>query len=292
MIRFHLVIFVILVAVSSGFGQATEPIRSVVASVRLVDDVEVANIDPGIVVEVLVKRGDKVKKGQPLVRLNSDIYETELTAAEIELKIADLESESSIDLLYAEKSAEVNEKLLERSRNAKSSFDGSVSDTEIERLKLELDRAVLSVEQAELTAEINRQTKLLQIQRATASRIRLRNREIRSPIDGEVAEIYTEVGEALAAGDRALRVINLDRLKIVGEFHTSDIFKLEVGDSFDFQVEFDDKQVVEVGKINAKLSFVSNEADPISESFEVEGEFENENRQLLPGLKGWIEIRK
>ena len=65
-----------------------------------------------------------------------------------------------------------------------------------------------------------------------------------------------------------------------------------MGDSFDFQVEFDDKQVVEVGKINAKLSFVSNEADPISESFEVEGEFENENRQLLPGLKGWIEIRK
>ena len=92
MIRFHLVIFVILVAVSSGFGQATEPIRSEVASVRLVDDVEVANIDPGIVVEVLVKRGDKVKKGQALVRLNSDIYETELTAAEIELKIADLKA--------------------------------------------------------------------------------------------------------------------------------------------------------------------------------------------------------
>jgi len=286
-----LVFTYLLIVGQSAQGQAVLT-RSEIATIQLVDNVKVASRDTGIVMEVLVKPGDRVKKGQLLVRLDSGLNEAELAASQIDYQIATLQAQNDIDLRYANKSTEVIATTLERLKKAKASYDKSISQTEIDQSKLEYQRSILSAEQATATAQIAEQTKDLREQQMKAAELRLQYREIRAPNDGEVAEVFTQVGEAVAAGQMTVRVINMDRLRIVAEMEPQMIFALKTEQACHFVLAAQFTTEGEPRGIETKLSFVSQEFDPVSRRFQVYAEFDNKERMFKPGLVGQLTIFK
>lgn len=266
--------------------------RSEIATIQLIDNVKVASRDAGIIIEVLVKPGDRVKKGQPLVRLDRALNEAELAASQADLQIATLQAQNDIDLRYANKSTEVVAKTLERLKKAKASYDKSISQTEIDQSALEYQRSILSAEQATAATQIAEQTKGLREQQMKAATLRLEFREILAPIDGEVAEVFAQVGEAVAAGEMTVRVINMDRLRIVAEMEPQMIFALKTDQDCQFVLAPQFTVESEPRGIQTKLSFVSQEFDPISRRFQVYAEFDNKDRLFKPGLVGQLTIPK
>lgn len=256
------------------------------AVLKLVDNVKVASLDPGVVQALRVKPGDQIEKGQILVMLDSDIYESEANANRFSWLVAAQEAKNDVNLRFAEKSLALNEKQLEKSLAAVQQFSRSISETEIDRLKLERDQSALSIEQAMMekeTAELN--VKLREEQKRAAE-IRLQRRNILSPIRGTVAEVPIQQGESVTSGQPVVRIINLDRLRVIAPFDMD--LALQINKDLDAYFE-----VMVAGKSKrypANIVFVNPELEVTGKSVLVWIDIDNSSRELLPGLKGRVVI--
>ena len=119
------------------------------AQISLIQNTYVAAPIAGVVASVDVNEGDRVDVGRSLVRLRADQAESELLAAQSAYEAARLESANDVDERYARRTLEVRQRELMQSQEANRSFVGTVSETEIEKLKLVVDQSRLAIEQAE-----------------------------------------------------------------------------------------------------------------------------------------------
>ena len=124
------------------------------------------------VVQMFVKEGDTVHKGQVLCLLDNDVERAELALAEAKVASA----ERSIDIT----SDDMSRKKTLYSQKVDSEFGYTQS-----RLKKELDVSNLRVA-------------LREVELATA---RLKELEMTSPVDGKVFKFDVRLGETLASGD-------------------------------------------------------------------------------------------
>ena len=276
----------ILAPAVTGQDPGTETgdvVRIESAQLQLIVDVSVAARDPGIIQLVRHVEGQEVRRGDVLVELDSKLEAANFGSAESELAVAKEESENDIDLRYAKVSQEVSGKVYQRSVDATKRYAKSVSGTELERLKLEVERARLSGEQAQRTStinELNVESKRAQLE---ATRIRLEGRRVVSPVDGVVVQVYRQVGEGVQAAQPVARVIGLEKLKVACRCKLRDASPDVIGS---------DAVFVYQGKgFPAKVTFVSPEIDPDIQDFVVWAEIENLNRALKPGMQGAIELR-
>ncbi len=76
-----------------------EPSIQSVGGIRAINGVKVANELPGIVTEVLFESGQRVKKGDILIRLNSNIEQAALKTRLTEAQLASKEFQRSADLI-------------------------------------------------------------------------------------------------------------------------------------------------------------------------------------------------
>ena len=136
------------------------------------------------------------------------------------LEIAQQEAENDVDIRFAEKSSAVSEKQLLKSQNAVREFALSISETEIDRLKLERDQALLSKEQAELEQAGSELTVKLRDEQSKLAALQLDRRVIRSPLDGEIVEVAIQRGEAVASGQSIVRIVSLKRLRVKAVSYT------------------------------------------------------------------------
>ena len=124
------------------------------------------------VVQIFVKEGDTVRKGQVLCLLDNDVERAELALAEAKVASA----ERAIDIT----SDDMSRKKSLYSQKVDSEFGYTQS-----RLKKELDVSNLRVA-------------LREVELATA---RLKELEMTSPVDGKVYKFDVRLGETLASGD-------------------------------------------------------------------------------------------
>jgi len=87
---------------------------------------------------------------------------------------------------------------------------------------------------------------------------------ITSPINGTVDEVTVKVGENIAPGMPAARVVNSSELKLVANVSEAYVTELRVGDKVVVSIPQLDKE------INGRLSFVGKTIDPLSRTFTVE----------------------
>lgn len=152
---------------------------------------DVSTREQGVIEELLVQRGDLVKKGQVVARLESGLEEVELEFAkaraemkgEVESRQAALEyalrQRDRIDELYSDSAISFNEK-------DKAETDVRLAETE---LQVALDNH-----------------RLMQIERERAAE-QLELRYIRSPVDGVIVEILLVPGESVE--DRAREIMTI-----------------------------------------------------------------------------------
>lgn len=185
--------------------------------------------------ELLVKEGDRVKKGQLLAVLDS----TDLSQ-EMSLK------KGSLTLLQKQQAETLRDRQVEYN-NAKKAYDdtkalfdiGAASKAELDDAKEKLDaipaengKAVLSAVEKQTLANTNQE---ISIQASTMD-----DCQIRSMIDGTVTRVNTKVGRFAdeTEDDKPMFVIeNLDTLQMKVMVSENDIAKVSVGQKVDITAD-------------------------------------------------------
>ena len=184
--------------------------------VSLIDGVEVPAREAGVIVQLTVRQGAVVSQGEVLARIDDSQPEMEKRRAQAEHDQAIAKAESDVDVRYSQKAQGVSEMAYRKAEQSHERVGGAVTEVERERLKLEWEKTVLQIEQAILDRSLTALAATSKGVEVEAADKAIQRREIRSPIDGEVEEVFPHEGEWLQPGDPLARVIRTDRLYVEG----------------------------------------------------------------------------
>ena len=143
--------------------------------------VELSSAVDSVVDQILVEAGETVKRGQPLVVLESSVEQARLKLARLNAKsVSDIKHHRE-QLRYATRYLERMSDLL--AENSVSQFEYDKAATEVELAQIGLRKAQEAWNAAQVQLEL--------------AETQLALRTINSPIDGIVVERYTMVGESV-----------------------------------------------------------------------------------------------
>jgi HlyD family secretion protein len=218
-------------------------LETVSASGKIQPEVEV-KISPdvsGEIVELKINEGDRVKKGDLLVRILPDIYQSyvDRTAASLNSSKANLENAKS-RLTQAQSQYEKSKLSFER--NKKLYEEKLISATEWEEIKSlnEVAKAeVDAAEQSVAAADFNVRSAEASLKEAQDN---LRKTTIYAPVDGTVSKLNVEKGERVVgtsqmAGTELLVLANLNEMEVNVDVNENDIVRVHVGDTASIEVD-------------------------------------------------------
>lgn len=208
-------------------------------------EVKISSEVSGEIIALPIKEGQAIKKGDLLVRINPDLYESGLDRNTAAL------STSKAGLSQAE--AQLKEAKANYDRN-KTLFDKGVIS------KSEWDKIVSAYE----SAQAQKQSAYYQVQSAGASvteaKDNLNRTTIYSPVDGTISKLDTELGERVVGtqqmtGTEILRVANLNNMEVEVDVTENDIVKVKIGDEAEIEVDAYLKR-----KFKGEVTSISNSA--------------------------------
>lgn len=214
------------------------------------DDVQIPANQSGVLVEMVAKRGMQVlapqknKQGKLVGALMARIDDRNQKKAALvaysQYLVAHKEAASTVNERFSKKSAEVAEAELEKANEAnRTGGRNVVSDSEVRRLQLALERAVLQIEQSQLDQEIAVLTESVRKEEYQAALENIEERSIRAPFAGVVEDIYRQKGEYVREGDPVMRLFRLDELRVQGFVNAAELDPKEVmGRSVKITVQF------------------------------------------------------
>jgi HlyD family secretion protein len=216
--------------------------------------VDVSSKLPLKVKEVLVAEGDLVKPGQVLVQMDTVTLESELAEANQSVAAA-REQLAVAKAAIARRASEIQlaEIEKERSRNLLAERAGSQREYDVRTMTLKTTRAGYAEEQAKLQVA-EQQVKVAEAQVATIQS-RIDDATLESPVLGRVLYRLAEPGEVLAAGGKALTLVNLEDVYMEIFLPSEQAAALKVGAEARFTVDHEPGRVAP-----GYVSFVSPEA--------------------------------
>jgi len=276
-----------LLAAAALSRAGAEDIRIESAVVTPIEHVELPALAAGQLVKVAVADGTVVRKGDLIAEIDQTEAQLAAHKAQAALAIAKAEAVNDNRALATAKAAEVAKAELKRAVEAGEKYSKSISQTELDRLRLSAEQHGLEHQEAIHDLEIARLNVEVKVIEVEMARRALERHILRSPIDGIVVEIKRRPGEWVEPGMTVTRIISMDPLRVEGFLDTRRLSRARVGMPVKFVPAFDDpKPTVYVGK----LSFVSPEANPVNGQVRVAAMFENGGRVLQPGLHGELTI--
>lgn len=190
-------------------------------------EVKLSSEVSGEIIELPIKEGQSVEKGDLLVRINPDIYQSNLQRAEASLQNMRANyNQAQASLKQAEAAYNRNKTLFEKGVISKAEWESIVSNYEV--------------------AEANKESAYYNMQSAAASvteaRDNLGRTNIYAPMSGTISRLDAELGERVVgtqqmAGTEILRVADLANMEVEVDVNENDIVKVEVGDSTIVEVD-------------------------------------------------------
>ncbi len=259
--------------------------------VALIDDVNVAARESGVLTAIVANEGQLVKKGDVLGQVYDADARLRQLIAKSELISAEEQAKSDASLKAAEATVGVAKAEYEGTMEIKQRSPDAISDFEVRRKRLTHERSVYESLNAQLEhkiAELTRDTRLAQLQ---AVENEIKRRQVESPLDGVVVRRLRDEGEWVQAGDPVLRVVRLDRLRIEGLLSSDKFMPADVA-GCPILIEVKTPHGVDTRK--AKISFVSPVVDA-GHDFRIFAEFDNPQQSdgqwlVLPGLQANVTI--
>ena len=211
--------------------------ESVSASGKVQPEVEVkiSSDVSGEIVEMLVKEGDVVKKGQLLCKINPEIYISSLDRAVAGLNSTKANYESSksrlsqaeSQLVKAEIAYTRNKKLFEEKVISASDFEAIKSAYEV--AKAEVDASKQGVSGAQYNINSGSAT-------VREAKENLNKTEIFAPVNGTISKISKKKGERIAGtsftdGTEILRISNLQEMEVKADVGENDIIRIHLNDT-------------------------------------------------------------
>lgn len=277
--------FLILAAIL-GEPESSHEIETKSVAIALIDDIEIAAQEAGLLRQSNLREGQEIQMGELLAELDSSEAEMQLRLLERELEIAVAESRNRVRVEVARKAWDVAKAELQRAIESNETFDGTVSGTEMDRLKLTCDKLELEVKQAEHEMQIQELKVGLKKAEIDAAQLRIERRRIVASKNGLVVHVDRQTGEWVQPGQTICRVIGLDRIRAEGYVN------IEEG------LVRPGQRVRVVGKIGSenhefsgRVTFVNPEIEPITRQYSVWAEVDNFEGLLRPGqqVRMWIE---
>jgi HlyD family secretion protein len=201
----------------------TKTIIQVVAATGKVQpevEVKIAPEVSGEITQLPFREGAAVKKGELLVSIKPDFYQSQVEQQEASLVASRaMALQSKAQLVKAQDDLKRNEELFLRKL---------VSDSDISATRTALEVAQANVDNAQ--AQIRRTEGSL-----SQARDQLTKTVIYSPIDGKVSSLTNEVGERVAGtgsygGAEVMRVADLANMEVRVNINENDIINVKVGD--------------------------------------------------------------
>lgn len=210
----------------------------------------------GRVLSTSVERGDTVKQGQALAKL--DVREAALSA-----KQARAEAEG----------ARVQQDQAQRECNRYEALykSGSVSDYEYQQRVTQCKTAPFSAAAASA--------------RASLAAKNVGDGIIRAPFTGVVTERYVEVGQYVRQDSRIVTIVTLDQLRLEFSIPEADAAKVHEGMKVAFHVAAFPKRT-----FDAKVRFISGAINPATRDLTVEALIDNQARELKSGMFADIDL--
>jgi len=181
----------------------------------------------GEIVELTIKEGDQVEKGQLLLRIKPDTYisQKDRSLAAISSARARL-AQSEAQFTQAQLSFKRNKQLFKEQTISKSDYEQAEASYTV--AKAEVDAAKYAVVSAEAS-----------VKEANENLIKT---SIYAPMSGTVSMLLVELGERVAgtnlmAGTELLRVADLSRMEAQVEVNENDIVKVNLGDTALIEVD-------------------------------------------------------
>jgi len=190
-------------------------------------EVKISSEVSGEIIELPIKEGQAIKKGDLLVRINPDLYESGVSRSSASLSTARAGvAQADAQLKEAKANYDRNKRLFDKGVISKSEWDKIVSAYEV--------------------AQAGRQSAYYNMQSAgatvTEARDNLNRTTIYSPVDGTISKLDAELGERVVGtqqmtGTEILRVANLNNMEVEVDVNENDIVKIEIGDEANIEVD-------------------------------------------------------
>lgn len=248
------------------------------AILKTIDSTTISAQTAGIIQELKVKEGSRVKAGNELARVKDKPLRLKLAQLLSQVERAKKELANDIDTRLAEKAREVAETEYERALEANERVADTYPLNEIDRLRLVADKSRLEVERTlhekdlakfDVTTAISeyRQTYELFLQH-----------QVKAPVDGVVVSVSRRAGEWVEPGTELLEIVRLDVLRVEGFVHAQDARAGLQGKSASVQV-----RASETTTLQGEVVFVSPDVNPVNSRVRVFIEIENKDGKLRPG---------
>lgn len=190
-------------------------------------EVKISSEVSGEIIDLPIKEGQQVQKGDLLVRVNPDLIQSAVSRSQATYQNikAGLE-QAEAGLKEATASYDRSKQLFEKGIISKADWDKAVSTYEI--------------------AKANRQSAYYNVQSAGASvseaMDNLNRTTIYAPVSGTISKLDVELGERVVgtqqmAGTEILRVANLKNMEVEIDVNENDIVKVQIGDSTIVEVD-------------------------------------------------------
>lgn len=244
---------------STAATAATATATSVEATGELVSPVqsELAVRMPGRVGKMYVDEGARVRKGQPLLAL-----ETQYLALEVE--------RSTAEVARAEAAAGDAKRDLARKRDLLAK--GSVAQAAFDRSESAASGAEAAVLAAKATRDLARQ--------------RLEDAVLRSPIDGVVAEKRTDVGERMGEATVAFVIVQTSPLKLRFRLPERYLARVKLGQDVEASVDPYPGET-----FRGRVKVIGGVVEASTRTVAVETEFPNQDGRLKPGLFARVKLK-
>ncbi|WP_207511818.1 efflux RND transporter periplasmic adaptor subunit [Longitalea luteola] len=226
-----------------GLKVATEKVQlrniteTVNASGKVYPEIEV-KVSPDIsgeIVDLQVKEGDSVRRGQVLAKIYADIYSTQRNqaAAEVSRQQA-LVDNSKAQLESLESALQLAKRTFERQKQLKA--DKIISDAEFEQAQNALQTAQANYNaalQSIRSGEAGIASSRASLERANKD---LSRTAVLSPMSGVVSLLNVKAGErvvgnSMMAGTEMMRIADMSIIEVQVEVGENDIPKVKMGDS-------------------------------------------------------------
>ncbi|MFD2822198.1 efflux RND transporter periplasmic adaptor subunit [Lacinutrix iliipiscaria] len=190
-------------------------------------EVKLSSEVSGEVIELPIVEGQQVEKGDLLVRVNPDIYESSLNRSQASLQnVKSGLNQAEASLKEAKANYDRNQQLFDKGIISKADWDKVVSSYEI--------------------AQANKQSAYYSVQSSAATvneaRDNLNRTNIYAPMSGTISKLSIELGERVVgtqqmAGTEIMRVANLTNMEVEVDVNENDIVKVNIGDSTIVEVD-------------------------------------------------------
>ena len=215
--------------VATETGIEREIVEIITANGKIQPETEVA-ISPdvsGEIVELVVKEGDEVVKGQYLLKIKPEAYQMARNRTEASL------NNSKARLKQTEAQLEMTS--LDYKRNSKLFEDGAISKSEFEQSLTNYNSALAEKEAAEFSVMSAQAT----MNEADES---LMKTSIYAPMDGTISSLSVELGErvvgtSMMSGTEMLRIADLNRMEVEVEVNENDIVRVTYMDTALIEVD-------------------------------------------------------